>query len=98
MVVSTTIDRKAVVVRREDGFEKRWVWRCGRCRLGVGYSLEEGGVGMGGVADTRDGKDKEMQKVVYLLPGGLVGTKEMMEGGFGGEAEEGEWVLGGGRE
>ena len=82
MVTSTTIDRKPLIVRREDGFEKRWVWRCGRCRLGVGYSLGDGGVGEAG----------EKGKVVYLLPGGLVGTRDMREGRYGGD---GEIVLGG---
>ena len=41
LLLNTTLDRKPVVVRREDGFEKRWVRRCGRCRTGVGYGLEE---------------------------------------------------------
>lgn len=92
MVVSTTIDRRPVIVRREDGWEKRWVWRCGRCRLGVGYSLSDGvGVGTGTVTVEGAEKEREM-KVVYLLPGGLVGTREMMEGRFG---DEGDVVLGG---
>lgn len=86
MVLSTTIDRKALIVRREDGWEKRWVWRCGRCRLGVGYSLEDGA---GTDGDVKEETEKQKQKVVYLLPGGLVGTREMMDGGFGGEGEVG---------
>jgi len=43
LLLNTTVDRKPVIVRREDGFEKRWVRRCGRCRTGVGYMLEEEG-------------------------------------------------------
>ena len=43
LLLNTTVDRKPVVVRRKDGFEKRWVRRCGRCRTGVGYGLEEKG-------------------------------------------------------
>lgn len=43
LLLNMTLDRRAVVVRREDGFEKRWVRRCGRCRTGVGYILDERG-------------------------------------------------------
>ncbi|KZF25459.1 hypothetical protein L228DRAFT_244304 [Xylona heveae TC161] len=59
--VNTVISPKALVVRREDGFEKRVLYRCGRCRVAVGYVLEG------------------ERKVVYLLPEGLVRTKEMLE-------------------
>ncbi|RDL38874.1 uncharacterized protein BP5553_03214 [Venustampulla echinocandica] len=30
---------KPTLLRREDGFEKRVLWRCGRCRIVVGYEL-----------------------------------------------------------
>ena len=55
--------RKIIVVRREDGFEKRRVWRCGRCGVGVGYEIvkEEDGRG----------------RVIYLLEGGLRETGEL---------------------
>ncbi|KAF8540409.1 hypothetical protein BDD12DRAFT_833403 [Trichophaea hybrida] len=36
-------DRQAKVVTREDGFEKRTLLRCGRCRLVVAYQLEAQG-------------------------------------------------------
>ena len=63
--------RKEVIVRREDGFEKRRVYRCGRCGVGVGYVL---------VGQEEDPKERE--KVLYLLHGGLVETGEMgLEGG-----------------
>ncbi len=63
--------RKVLVVRREDGFEKRRVYRCGRCGVGVGYEVlrEDGGERAGG-------------RVMYLMEGGLVETGEMgREGG-----------------
>ncbi|MCJ1370616.1 hypothetical protein MMC20_001829 [Loxospora ochrophaea] len=67
LLLNTTLDRRPVVVRREDGFEKRWVRRCGRCRVAVGYGVEgEGRGGKGGEG-----------KVVFLLEGGLVGTGEL---------------------
>ncbi len=40
LLLSTTLDRRPVIVRREDGFEKRWLWRCARCRVVVGYQLD----------------------------------------------------------
>lgn len=77
LLLNTTLDRRAVVVRREDGFEKRWVRRCGRCRTGVGYVLSgklQEGEGMG---------------VVYLLEEGFVETEALRTGrgkeGAGGE-------------
>lgn len=61
--------RKVLVVRREDGFEKRRVYRCGRCGVGVGYEVlgEDGGERKGG-------------RVMYLMEGGLVETGEMGRG------------------
>ncbi|KAI9750642.1 MAG: hypothetical protein M1815_001677 [Lichina confinis] len=40
LLLSTVQDRRPLIVRREDGFEKRWLWRCGRCRVVVGYQLD----------------------------------------------------------
>jgi hypothetical protein len=36
-------DRHAKIVTREDGFEKRTLLRCGRCRLVIAYQLETQG-------------------------------------------------------
>ena len=58
--------RKVAVVRREDGFEKRRVWRCGRCGVGVGYEVEGGSESEGGEG-----------RVLFLVEGGLVGTGEL---------------------
>ncbi|PGH09234.1 hypothetical protein AJ80_07711 [Polytolypa hystricis UAMH7299] len=42
LLLSTTHpDRKPVIIRRSDGFEKRLCLRCGRCRVVVGYVLDE---------------------------------------------------------
>ncbi|KAI9878204.1 MAG: hypothetical protein M1830_001596 [Pleopsidium flavum] len=90
ILLSTTLDRKPLMIRREDGFEKRYLWRCGRCRLVVGYQVDE---------VHYLGRDKDKGKgweggrvgdVVYLLPGGLVETEAMVEGRLeGAGAEEG---------
>jgi len=41
LLLSLTKDRSAKIIDREDGFEKRWIWRCGRCKLIVGYQLDD---------------------------------------------------------
>ena len=42
ILLSTTLpDRKPVIIRRDDGFEKRLLLRCGRCRVVMGYLLDE---------------------------------------------------------
>jgi hypothetical protein len=42
ILLSTTLpDRKPVIIRRHDGFEKRLMLRCGRCRVVMGYLLDE---------------------------------------------------------
>ncbi|ETN46732.1 uncharacterized protein HMPREF1541_00921 [Cyphellophora europaea CBS 101466] len=60
-----TEDRKHLVVRREDGFEKRTILRCNRCHLVIGYKLAE---------------DSSDANVAYILPGGLVTTDDMQKG------------------
>ncbi|GLA32586.1 hypothetical protein CBS147346_2449 [Aspergillus niger] len=79
ILLSTTIpDRKHTLVRREDGFEKRLFLRCGRCRVVMGYFLDE--VHFGGKSAGAEGEDEDGEKarVVYLLPGALVETGVMM--------------------
>lgn len=61
-----------VIVRREDGFERRRLFRCGRCGVGVGYEI----LGEG------EGEKGRKERVVYLLVGGLVKSEDM-----GGEGE-----------
>lgn len=56
------------MIRREDGFEKRTLLRCGRCKLVVGYSL----------SPSEDSGSQARQ--TYLLPGGLVSTADMATG------------------
>ena len=69
--------RTPIVVRREDGFEKRTLVRCRRCELVVAYNLSSGDddeqVGGGGSA-------REERDVVYILPGALVSTEDMKVG------------------
>lgn len=96
LILAMVLDKRPVMVRREDGFEKRVLWRCGRCRLVVGYLLDE--VHYHTTSTTREEGDGGVGgegriKVVYLLPGGLVSTEEMRAGKGVGEKE---LMLGGG--
>ena len=60
-----TNDRKAIIIRKEDGFEKRILVRCDRCHLVVGYRIEG---------------DATASNAIYLMPGGLVSTEAMKQG------------------
>jgi hypothetical protein len=73
VLIGTTPDDKATIIRRPDGFEKMYMQRCGRCTTVVGYQLDK---------SQYPGEKNEGRKddVVYLLPGGLVTTDEMASG------------------
>ncbi|KFX86190.1 hypothetical protein O988_09723 [Pseudogymnoascus sp. VKM F-3808] len=83
-----TPDRRTTTVRREDGFEKRILWRCGRCRVVVGYELDPshfetataGGSGEveEGSSATREGSG--VGRVLYILPGWAQSTEHMASG------------------
>ncbi|GIK03901.1 hypothetical protein Aspvir_007976 [Aspergillus viridinutans] len=81
ILLSTTLpDRKATLIRREDGFEKRRFLRCGRCRVVVGYFLDEVHfpVAHGKSEDVVEGEGADQEpRVVYLLPGALMETEIM---------------------
>lgn len=69
---SAHVEDEAIVLKLEDGFEKRFAVRCGRCDLQIGYMLDEASFD-----EARSGRKGD---VVYLLPGGLMTTEEMKEG------------------
>ncbi|GAD95902.1 hypothetical protein ANI_1_1524064 [Paecilomyces variotii No. 5] len=85
ILLSTLLpDRKHTIIRRADGFEKRLLLRCGRCRVVIGYFLDNVHFKQQkgpGAADTKieGGEDEgeDEAKVVYLLPGGLVKTEQL---------------------
>ncbi|KAF7716372.1 Uncharacterized protein PECH_000157 [Penicillium ucsense] len=95
LLLSTTIpDRRATLIRREDGIEKRVLLRCGRCRVVVGYYLDRvhwpEGHGQGqrdGDGDREERREEERPPAMYVLPGALVETKKMGSEGVG----EKEW-------
>ncbi|KAF1812066.1 hypothetical protein P152DRAFT_514716 [Eremomyces bilateralis CBS 781.70] len=74
-------DTTPQIIRRADGFERRYWQRCGRCRLVVGYFL---GRAQGDAEGERGvGAEGPWGEVLYVFPGGLVGTEEMVGGGEG---------------
>lgn len=95
LLLSTTLpDRRATLIRREDGIEKRILLRCGRCRVVMGYYLDKvhWGTSKRVEHNTEDGEESEEAQrppAVYILPGAVVETEEMGEkdGGVG----EMEW-------
>ncbi|KAJ9295795.1 hypothetical protein DTO271G3_5818 [Paecilomyces variotii] len=83
ILLSTLLpDRKHTIIRRVDGFEKRLLLRCGRCRVVIGYFLDNVHFRQRGAAAEakNDGVKEEGDdeaKVVYLLPGSLVRTEQL---------------------
>lgn len=58
-------------MQRDDGWEKRRMWRCWRCGLGIGYEiLADEDPGAGGRTDA----EGNAGKVLFLLDGGLLET------------------------
>ncbi|KAL5340394.1 hypothetical protein BJX70DRAFT_396902 [Aspergillus crustosus] len=81
-------EQKPAVTRRSDGFEKRFFARCGRCRVTMGYFLDEVHFpSSGGILSWQyevdkgwrdEAKEKEREdRVIYLLPGALMETEIM---------------------
>lgn len=73
-LLNTVVDEKPMVLRLEDGFEKRYAEKCARCDLVVGYHLDK--------SQYEETKTQVgcREDVVYLLPGGLLSTAEMQAG------------------
>lgn len=72
-LVNTTADQKATVIRREDGFEKRYSHKCARCDLTLAYSLDKS------LYEDTKSLTGAREDVVYLLPGGLLDTDDMVK-------------------
>ncbi|KAF8464059.1 hypothetical protein BDZ91DRAFT_730650 [Kalaharituber pfeilii] len=41
LLLSSTRDRTPKIIMREDGYEIRYLWRCGRCKTVYGYQLDD---------------------------------------------------------
>lgn len=73
-LVGTTVDVDAMILKLEDGFEKRYPLRCSRCGLMVGYHLDQSQY-----EQSREASGP-FQGAVYFLPEGLLTTEDMMAG------------------
>ncbi|THV43960.1 hypothetical protein BGAL_0792g00020 [Botrytis galanthina] len=78
-LLSLTKPSKQVIIRKEDGFEKRGVWKCGRCAVAVGYEVWAEGNG-GGKGKEVEGEGEFEGKILYLLRGSLMSTAVMRSG------------------
>lgn len=97
ILLSTTIpERNAVAVRRRDGFERRILLRCGRCRVLVGYVLDDMlSRRLEGDDTLRLAKEISAAQFVYVLPDALLETGELLDQGGKKEkaaAAEMEWA------
>jgi hypothetical protein len=67
ILLSLSPDRRHTIIRREDGFEKRILYRCERCLLVVGYTLDD--------SHFSEKNSTGRTKVLYVLPGGVMSTR-----------------------
>jgi hypothetical protein len=74
LLTNTITDDKPTVIRLEDGFEKRYFHKCGRCELNIGYSLDKSQF-----EDTKTSSGAR-EDVAFVIPGGLVSTEDMKSG------------------
>jgi hypothetical protein len=78
-------DSKTTIIRREDGFEKRVLYKCGRCGVVVGYGIasetpsEE--MDMDNGQENAGTEEVYKGKILYILPGGVMSTEVMSKGG-----------------
>jgi len=84
ILLGLTPDKHTTIIRREDGFEKRLLYRCSRCRLVAGYELQSAAEAMDLDTNGTGGDGEYMGKVVYLLPAGIMSTNVMVAAGNGG--------------
>jgi hypothetical protein len=72
LLLSTRIEKTAEIISSDEGFEKRYLQRCGRCSLVVGYQLDWQQFSVE--------KSGRREDYVFLLPGGFMTTSEMITG------------------
>lgn len=81
-LLSMTAESKPTIVRGEDGFEKRYMHRCSRCNVAVGYHLDW--MQFSSSSDRATAPTHPVSgpnaSIFYLLPGGFVTTDEMSLG------------------
>lgn len=71
---NTKAESQPVVLKLDDGFEKRYSVNCTRCGLMTGYHLDKSQY------ENTTNESGPNTDVLYLLPGGLITTEEMQSG------------------
>ena len=66
-MLDSTLNKTAQVVRRPDGFEKRWLWRCNRCKVPWAYELRA----------EQEAENESSGRIVCLLVDSLTSTKAL---------------------
>lgn len=70
---SSLVEPEPILLKLEDGFEKRYLVKCSRCGLMLGYHLDTSQF------DATKSSMGVRGDVLYILPGGLHTTTEMTE-------------------
>lgn len=65
-------EQTAIILRIEDGFEKRYLAKCSRCDATVGYRLDKTQY------DSTTTISGAREDLLYILPNALVSTDEML--------------------
>ncbi|KAG9241184.1 hypothetical protein BJ878DRAFT_428679 [Calycina marina] len=72
-----TPDKNTTIIRKEDGFERRLLWKCTRCMSVVGYEIcDAEDVVLGEFIEGEDGGEWK-GRILYVLPGGVRTTEGM---------------------
>ncbi|KAF1913141.1 hypothetical protein BDU57DRAFT_345912 [Ampelomyces quisqualis] len=72
LLLSTRVEKNGEIITSDEGYEKRYLQRCGRCSLVVGYQLDWQQFSIE--------KTGRRDDYVFLLPGGFMTTSEMIAG------------------
>ena len=82
IVMGTMVDPDAVILKLDDGFEKRYLVKCSRCGVMVGYQLDQ--------AQYANSKDVygRLESALFLLAGGLVSTADLEAGNHLGRSSQ----------
>jgi len=72
VVTGTVVDKEPTAVRGDGGFEKRYMHRCSRCDVVIGYTVDR--------CHLVPEMSGRMDELIMLLPGGLMTTAEMEKG------------------
>ena len=67
-----------LLIRSDEGIEKRYPLRCSRCKLMLGYQLDWDQ--FGAVEAAKEGHTGRREDVAYLLDGAVMTTEDMRKG------------------